>query len=107
MDRIWAAFRYGGSFSRFMHVAAVGSRSEAAASSTLPAIWMQSWGSRYLNPSRGGRGHEVAKRRSAALWLSLKLSTACKMHYTGQIVNFNDAHSISFLFTAFFGSLRE
>lgn len=59
-----------------MHVAAVGSRSEAAESSTLPAIWMHSWGSRYLNPSKGGRGHEVAKRRSAALWVSLKLSTA-------------------------------
>jgi hypothetical protein len=34
--------------SRFMQVAAVGSRSGSAASSIDPAIWTHSWGSRYL-----------------------------------------------------------
>lgn len=34
-------------------------------------------GSRYLNPSRGGRLHAVTNRRKAFCWSGVKLSSAC------------------------------
>lgn len=52
---------YGGSLSKFMHVAEVGNR----ASSAL-ALWMQKAGCSHRKPMSGGREHEVTNLSVAA-----------------------------------------
>lgn len=67
----------GGSFSRFRHVAAVGSRLAASGSSSDPAFEIHSFGYRCRKPSSGGRLQAVTNLSHLFCCSGVKSAKAC------------------------------